>query len=279
MAGYAFFASPTLYAGQTITAGLFADAYNDQVVTVRLYIRTYGDGDRLYRRYGPETTLTPGQRADLAWRVPDTSGSPIAEVGVTVTSPGTVYLDFLTWHGTPDITLTRPSAEQTMWRRAWVDAVDHFDAGWPEAYRAIQDEGRGMVAQGTSDWQDYRASAQIGTTLAQAIGLAVRVQGLRRYYALLLDRDAGARLVKMLDTEHVLAEIDYAWDFDTPYQIALEICGSQLRAWINQALIFDLDDKEQPFGGGGVALICENGCLSTDAVHVVPVSREKESKA
>lgn len=283
MAGYTLLASPTLYSGQRLTAGLSADAQNGEPITLRLYIRTYGDGDQLYRRYGPETALPPGERADLTWRVPDTHGSPIAEVGIAVSGSSeqslTAYLDLLTWEGSPDITLARPSAAQTMWRRAWVDAVDHFDAHWPEAYRAIQDQGRGIVSQGTPDWRDYRVSAQIASPLAQAIGLGVRVQGLRRYYALLLDHHAGARLVKMRDTESILAETEYAWNFDTPYQIELEVCGSRLRAWINRALLFDVEDHDHPLTGGGIALLCEEGCLSTDVVRVVPVSRGRESEA
>lgn len=283
MEGYTLLASPTLYSGQWVTAGLSASADNGVPVTVRLYMHTYGDGDRLYAHYGPEVILAAGDRTALEWQIPDTNGSPIAEIGVAVGGTSeqelTVYLDFLTWDGAPNVRLSRPLADQAMWRRAWVDAVDHFDAQWPEAYRVIQDVGRGLLIQGTNDWKDYRASAQIRSPLAEAMGVGVRVQGLRRYYALLLIRHVGVRLIKMWDTERILAETDYAWDFDTCYEIELEVCGSRLRAWINQALIFDLVDADQPLSGGGVALICEEGCVSTDAVLVVPVSQGKESEA
>jgi ADP-ribosylglycohydrolase len=282
MAGYTLLASPTLYSGQEVTACLSAHEDNAAPLTVGLYIRVYGAGDRLERCGGPEAVLAPGEQATLVWRVPDTHGAPVAEIGVAVqssTTPATAYLDTLTWRGTPEITLARPAADQMMWRRAWVDAVDHFEAQWPEAYRPIQDHGRGMLSQGTADWHDYRASADIASPLAQAIGLGVRVQGLRRYYALLLDRTAGARLVKVCDTESVLAETAYDWSFNIPYAVALEACGPRLRAWIDGTLIFDVEDTDAPLPGGGVALICEDGCLSTDAVHVVPVSRTQESEA
>lgn len=282
MAGYPLLASPTLYPGQNVTAELSADADNAAPAIVRLALRTYGDGDQLYDCYGPGTLLAPGDRTKLDWRVPDTNGSPIAEVGVAVSGLGeqepTVYLDFLTWDGAPAVTLSRPPGDQSMWRRAWVDAVSHFDAQWPEAYRVIQDEGRGVLVQGTCDWKDYRATALIQSPLARTVGLGVRVQGLQRYYALLLCRDVGVQLVKMRDTEYILAETDYAWDFDTAYQVELEVCSSHLRAWINQVLIFDLVDADQPLSGGGVALLCEDGCVSTDAVHIAPVSQGKGSE-
>jgi hypothetical protein len=36
-----------------------------------------------------------------------------------------------------------------MWRRAWVDGVDQCETPYPETYRLIQNEGTGMVIQGT----------------------------------------------------------------------------------------------------------------------------------
>jgi ADP-ribosylglycohydrolase len=47
-----------------------------------------------------ESDLTPGTTQGVAWRVSDTDGAPIAEVGVELhapdAAPGSVYLDYLT---------------------------------------------------------------------------------------------------------------------------------------------------------------------------------------
>ena len=77
----------------------------------------------------------------------------------------------------------------TLWRRAWVDAVDHFEGRYFEAFRISQNEGRGVMAQGTRDWIDYSVTAEITPYLARNAGIAIRVQGLKRYYALLLGSD------------------------------------------------------------------------------------------
>jgi hypothetical protein len=97
--GYTLMASPTLYAGQTVRAGLEADAANNRAVTCRLYVQTYGADDRLVTTKGPETVMEPGAARELAWRIPDTGGEPIAAIGVEITAPqradGGLYLDYL----------------------------------------------------------------------------------------------------------------------------------------------------------------------------------------
>ncbi len=57
--------------------------------------------------------LLPGAEHDFAWLIPDTDGQPIAEIGVEIASgpraDGTVYLDYLTWDGVPEVTWARPA--------------------------------------------------------------------------------------------------------------------------------------------------------------------------
>jgi len=106
---YTLMASPTLYPGQVVRAAAEADTANSLPITCRLYLRRYGADDKLVRVYGPETKLAPGQRQDFEWRIADTGGQPIAEIGLELSSTqradGTVYLDCLTWDGEPDVVL------------------------------------------------------------------------------------------------------------------------------------------------------------------------------
>jgi len=274
MPGYQLLASPTLYPGQTVRAALTA---GDQALPLRarLFVRVYGAGDGLHALAGPERLFAPGERAELAWRVPDTGGAPIAEVGVELqpSAVGAVAeLDWLTWDGPPDVLLGRPADDSTMWRRAWVDAVDQFRPKWAEPYRVIKNHGTGLLSQGTEDWTDFRAETTATIALARRAGLALRVGGLRRWYALLLENDGAARLVKSRDGERVLAEtpIDYAPD--RPYHLAIEAVGPapRLRAWLDDRRLFDLTDETDPLPGGGVGLVVTDGCMGSEAVRVRP---------
>jgi len=287
--GYALLASPTLYPGQTVRAGVAADEGSSTPVTCRLYVRTYGAGDELVRAYGPQVVLEPGAEHEFEWRIPDTGGTPIADIGVEIGSDrradGTVYLDYLTWDGAPDVVLTRPETARpetarpetggTMWRRAWVNGVDSYNPRYPEPFRLVHNRGTGLLIQGTREWADYRVSADVTPHMVTAAGIGARVQGLRRYYALILCNGDKARLVKALDGDTVLAETGFSWRFDETHDLSLEVVGDRqggvrLRAWIDGQLTFEVQDTDRPLDGGGVALICEEGRTATQSVAVRP---------
>ena len=277
MPGYELLASPTLYPGQTVRAVVGTAVGNSAPLECRLFVQVYGDRDLLTLIPGPGRVVTPGGRADLVWLIPDTGGAPIAEIGIEVVAIGgeaTAYLDSLTWDGAPDLTLGRPKVSGELWRRAWVNGVDQFEGRWPEPYRIVKNEGTGLISQGTADWVDYRAEATITVYLAQAAGLAVRVGGLRRWYALLLGDDSVARLVKARDGETTLAEAPFARQLDRPYALTLEATGTtpHLRAWIDGAVLFDLTDDGDPLPSGGVGLVVREGCLGSEAVRISPIA-------
>jgi ADP-ribosylglycohydrolase len=282
MRGYELFASPTLYPGQSLHAVVQADPNNEAPVTGQLCLHVYQPDDEVQVVMGPETQITPGETAELNWTLDDPHRQPIARVGVQLSkssSGGTVYLDWLNWDGCPDVDLTCPgerprrwSSRRPMWLRAWINAVDHFDPWHQRAFDLIQNRGRGMVSQGTREWTDYVVSAQVYVYVANAVGLAARVQGLQRYYAILLCNDGKARLVKVLDGETVLAEMDFAIEHEHSYDLKLEVRGTRLRAWIDSQEVWDVEDTDHPLDSGAVGLICEEGRIGTDLVTVRPAA-------
>ncbi|MCC7494549.1 MAG: ADP-ribosylglycohydrolase family protein [Fimbriimonadaceae bacterium] len=270
MAGYGVLASPTLYPGQTVTAAIAAPASNPQPLTVGLQLRHYETGDRLAICRATPVELLPGASVELAWRVPDLGGRPIAEIGLemasTVPASGTVLLDWLTWSGTPEVTL-RPVADCPAATAAWINGLDHSG----ELPRLVQNEGLGLLLQGTREWTDYRASTTITPHLCGCCGLAVRAQGMRRWYALLLDPTAGeVRLEKCLHDRHVLARQPLELPYDQPYQLTLEVSGNRLRGTVNGDTVLCASEL-LPLTGGAVAVILEEGRAAADAVRVEPL--------
>ena len=157
-----------------------------------------------------------------------------------------------------------------MWHRAWVDAVDSVDFRPPDTYWMAQNRGVGLLIQGTRDWRDICVSAQVRSYLAEAIGVAVRVQGLERYYALTLERDGMARLIKALDGAHILAEVGFPWELNRAYDLSLAVEGQRLWAHIDGEPIFDLYDQDSPLESGALALVCRRGYLISGPVRVRP---------
>jgi len=285
--GYALMASPTLYPGQTVRAAVTADAANGQAVTCNLYIHFYGAEDKLVIRRSSTVTVAAGERHEFHWPIEALDGAPIANVGLEISSnqrtDGALYLDYLTWDSTPDITLKRPDyvvnadrrtatgLPSNMWRLAWVNGMDQYDWWWPEAYRLVQNEGRGLLIQGTRNWQDYQVESTVTLHLANCAGIAVRVQGMRRYYALLLCNGGKARLVKALDGDQVLAEANFAWTLGGTYTFTLRVQGHCLEAAIDGNLLFTVEDNDRPLASGGVAFVCEAGRIMSEAMIVRPV--------
>lgn len=287
--GYKLLASPTLYTGQSLKARVSASPDNTKLIHCTLYVRPYVAADELGIIRAESVRLAPGEGQTLTWTVPDTQSSPIAFVGLELRgkrgASGTVYLDYLTWDGAPDIVLNRPpfkvpenkrsTPESLMWKRAWVNGLDHKDRietldFWPEPDRLIQNRGRGLISQGTKDWTDYQVTARMTPHLCRAGGVAVRVQGMRRYYAFLCDAES-MKLVRSFDEDEILAEAPSGWTFGVPYELNLKVKGHKLTASVNGEVVLEATDETKQLTGGGIALICEEGRIGCDHVEVRPI--------
>ena len=274
---YQLLACPTLYSGQVVECRLEADSHGKHVA-VRLYASVYDERDELEQIYGDRHELLPGGVAVLTWRVPDTDGYPIFEVGLEIETrersgvDGVIYLDYLTWSGAPRTVLRRPDDNlSTMWKHAWVNNVSHFQTRW-EGLRVSNGAGMGFIAQGSRDWKDYRVSSEITPLLAEAWGLAARVQGRERYYAVMFDKTHGgcAKLIKRVHDETVLASDRFSWQLDQRYIVDLQVEGNEIQAFVDGHQILEFTDAQPlPLTGGGVGLVVDTGSISTRAVHVM----------
>jgi hypothetical protein len=254
-----------------VHAALFAAESNPKAVEAGIQLQSYGSQDKLVTIQGPRQILLPGETIQLEWQVPDLDGAPIAEVGVFLSSDepseGVVHLDYLSWNGLPIVTFRRPSESGRMWKRQWINAADGFENEFGEAFRVIQNRGRGLVITGTREWTDYSVRARITPHLAKAFGLAICVQGLERYYGLLLSNLNTIKLMKRLDGERVLAEKAFDWKYEESYDLRIAIKGGQISVMVDREM-FKVEDSDHPLSGGGIALICEEGYISTQEVLV-----------
>jgi ADP-ribosylglycohydrolase len=283
MKEYELIASPTLYTGQTVYAHLTSSVENSDAVEVALFLSYYNADDLPEMISAHPQRLNPGESGELEWEVPTIYGCPIFRIGIEIhgleddaSTDGSVYLDYLDWNGAPDVIFTRPPGRTLpefpiLYRRAWANAVDHWDHWWQQTFRIIKNKGRGMISTGTRQWTDYSVTAQVTAAKFCAGGIAARVQGLQRFYALLLVEENRVQLLKALDGDHILAECTFEWEIWKPYQLRLEVCGNQLRGWINSELLFDIEDEFAPLMSGGVALVVDQGHLAAPQVCVGPL--------
>lgn len=278
MQGYELIACPTLYSGQLIEAEV--SSYTE--CTVNPFIRYYQEDEQIAQIKGPAVKLSPSDASTVInWKIPDTKGLPIVYVGfhIETETAGTVLLHYLDWKETPSVTFSRPKSLPTgssfeSWRRAWVDAVDVWQLLFPESFRISQNQGRGLLYQGTTEWKDYVVDSAISISSASAAGVATRIQGLRRYYGLLLEKGNRAKLVKVIGRETVLAEIPFEWEQEHDYELRLEVIGFHIRAWINNTLLFEFEDSDHELYGGAAGFLIECGHLKSESLSISPCSAE-----
>ena len=160
----------------------------------------------------------------------------------------------------------------SLWRSAWVNGVDHFDSPSPsEPFRLIQDHGTGMLIQGCREWTDYRIASTLTVHLAESAGIAARVQGMERYYALLLGKGNRLRLVKALDGRSILQEAEFPWSFGQPFTLGLTAEGNRLQATIDGRELFSVMDTDRPLMEGAVGFVCTEGRVGAGALEVTAI--------
>jgi ADP-ribosylglycohydrolase len=283
--GYHLEASPSLYGGQTIRARVTAGADFPAGGTVALYVGRYGAGElpapSRELLVGPGKPLAPGEPTLLEWTLPPGDGRPIFQVGLEIGSAGqsersggAVYLDWLDWSGSPRVAWGAPAGALPASRRAWVDALSLMTGRQGSMYTLIANEGRGMAITGRRDWANYTVGATLRPHMAAAIGLAGYVQGLERYYALVLHEHGALRLLKRgpgaaaSTAEVVLAERPERWELDRPYRFELQFRAGTINARLDGDLAFSVTDVDQPLAEGAIGLLVAAGRADVDEVEV-----------
>ena len=248
-AHYKLMASPRIFPGQTVFAHV-----SDPAAT--LYLGYYGEDDEAcYVDLDGSGSVVPALPG------------PIFEIGVRLQADTTLELDHIGWYGNPDTLFERPKHKGVMWRRAWVDGVDPL-FGWSEMFRLVQNEGLGLISQGTREWQDYSVTADVTPHLVARAGVAARVQGLTRFYALLVTNQQKVQLVRSVHEQTVLAEADFAWSFGETLNMTLTVQGNALVGEINGAVVLEASDAS--LDAGAIGLVVEQGRTATHQIQVRP---------
>ena len=146
--------------------------------------------------------------------------------------------------------------------------VSHFNfvtQDGPPMTELCHDLGPGVLVTGTTDWADYTFAADLCLHMADAAGLIVRYQGLRRYLAL-VQRGGKLQLVRQYHGETVLAEIPHTWATDAFHRLAVTCHGAHITATLDGAPLFSVKEPALPHGGAG--FLCDMGKIGFRAAAV-----------
>ncbi len=262
--GYVLVANPTLYPGHVVRARVAA---GKDGVRGRMFLGHYNAEDETDIVWGPELNLRAEETREISWQIPDTEGFPIHQIGFELESGG-MHLDWLTWSGVP--TASFPILPGTMAARAWAKSVDRFEHVRDRYDYLCHNEGTGLLTHGARDWKDYRVDCRITPKMAVSAGVAVRVQGLRRYYAVVFADPGQVRIEKILDGRQVLAQTSFPWENFEDYHVEVEAVGDRIRVWIDGRLTLSAVDSKDPMLGGAFGFLVEEGCMGAGTPRVMP---------
>ncbi|ORY28942.1 ADP-ribosylation/Crystallin J1 [Naematelia encephala] len=281
-AHYPLMSSPLVYTGQKVTASIRSGKLSGPV-EVRLRLKAFNSDDELVPIDSDAfVVLVPGDSRlhQLEWVLPEIVGSyPIGELGVVITSgdgrAGQVWLDRLAWHGEPNLTVKRPATKalgkpNRFWDYQWVQGVDHWMPFSKSTIFIGQDRGEGIASYGTRDWANYRVTVKdVSVKIGGPCGVAVRVQGLRRYYALLFVPKGWVALVKVLDNQRIeLARAEFNWTVDEKYEVTLEAVGPSIKGSVGGVR---LEAQDSQLADGALGVVATDGAMSTGSIRVQPV--------
>ncbi|KAL4765762.1 ADP-ribosylglycohydrolase family protein [Aspergillus foveolatus] len=276
---YSFSASPLLYPGQTISAKFLSDVEPGSSAKVGLRVQAYGEDDSIKILDGPSISARSGSLQSLSWTVPDeTDGRPLQRVGLCIQSTGpgsvngTIWLDSLRWDGSPRLVLRRPSTQPGQaWHLSWINNMSkiHPDIS-SHSLVLSQSHGEGIAVYGARDWTNYRILVpKLKVSMGAPVGVAVRVQGLNRYYALLLIEGRRVALVKAKDEQRItLASVSFDWRVDGEYDFALEADGTSICGKVQGIEINASDDQ---YSEGGIGLVVTEGAICVDSIEISPL--------
>ncbi|MCA9966117.1 MAG: ADP-ribosylglycohydrolase family protein [Anaerolineales bacterium] len=260
LSGYEPVGSPSLYAGQTVRLRLTNAGAGETAVSLFIKSQTSEVSKT-------SEVFLSGETREWEWVVPSTGGWPITAVGLAGQN-GLLHLDWLTWAGTAVGPLHPPADQPRYWQRAWVDGMDNWGAFFREPFRLSHFQGRGVLAYGAAEWDDYVVCATMGVNQAAAAGIAARVQGMRRYVALLFT-PGKLQLVQRFDrVETVLAEVDFHWQNGRSYNLRLEAAGRTLRGWVDGDLLLTTDTVDNRLLYGGTGFVLEEGHLVGEGMEI-----------
>ncbi|OTB03191.1 hypothetical protein M426DRAFT_12778 [Hypoxylon sp. CI-4A] len=271
-------------------------------VQVALIVKVYSPKDKLETCRGLPTLLSSGDSTVLRYMVPARKGGrPTQAVGIAITSaPGfngkmsaNISLKYLRWSGIPDFTLKPVDSSvgpAIFYKQSFVNGADTFDSSG-EKFIVAQDQGEGIVSYGTREWVDYKAVFKdFIINKGGPCGVAVRVRGLNRYYALLFmddddDDDDGddsdtynnnsssyypkrVALVKALDDQRIeIASAKFDWMLDTPFTITTQVEGDEFRVEVSDV---QLRNRDTQYPGGGIGVVATDGSVFVGSIDVGP---------
>jgi len=259
-----------LYSGMKVKVTGKAASISKNKAKLRLFVRFYDAETEkpTVMAYSESMTVTDMDKFQIDMKIPDTKGWPVKDFGFEIIgknkAAGQIFINEVYFKGKPKFTFSEKIPLDNYGQPlAWTIDADGIrqhpfsdDPPDKKIHRFIKNQGRGCIATGNSDWQNYTFESLVNVHMADKAGIMVRYQGLERYIALVQSK-GKLQLIKRLYKDHILAEINCPWKSDELHKLKLVCKGEQITAWCDSKKVFEEIDTD--LGCGGVGFLFENG--------------------
>jgi len=273
--GYGIMGTPRIYSGMVVrTSGSGGKGATGAML--RLYVRVLKEEGREELLFSKSIALREDQSFQLRWKLPDTGGRPIQDLGMEITSSepveGKVFWDALWIQGAPELAFPlevfRPVKGTVP---GWISHYDLCRGCFPneaeDLVRFGKNEGMGICVTGTRDWRDYVIEARLNVQLASRAGLLFRYQGLRRYLAVSKNQET-LQLISQYHGEEVLDETPCRWGQEELHLVKAVLQGSKVQVFLDGEQV--LTGKDTSLRCGGAGIFFEEGMLGVRDLKIGP---------
>ncbi|MEG1461634.1 MAG: hypothetical protein RSC48_00870, partial [Anaerorhabdus sp.] len=187
----------------------------------------------------------------------------------------TIIVDYVTYYGNPNVKyettfemspnyLTGHAAPT--WYKAFTtttneSAVDHLST-----FCVSSTKENGLLYIGNREWKDYSCISTLIPVRSKSSGIIFRMQGLRKYYAFILEENQ-AKIIKVLNKKtEVLVAKEFIFDEYDEILTCVQVVGNLINvSYNNQELWCHDDDLES----GGCGFVVSVGTMMVKGLEIV----------
>lgn len=269
--GYELVQSPPIFPGQWLETKLILN----EKIHGKFFVEIV-NGEEKIERIKSESLLFENE-VTTRWRIPSNKGYPIISVGLEFENKAQeiIIVDYFTYYGNPNVKY------ETTFEMSPNYLTGHVAPTWYKAFTTTTNESavdhlstfcvsstkeNGLLYIGNREWKDYSCISTLIPVRSKSSGIIFRMQGLRKYYAFILEENQ-AKIIKVLNKKtEVLVAKEFIFDEYDEILTCVQVVGNLINvSYNNQELCCHDDDLES----GGCGFVVSVGTMMVKGLEIV----------
>lgn len=270
--GYDLIQSPSVFPGQTIEAKLIIPKGN---IMGRFFIEIV-NGEEKIEKIKSDLLIFESEQ-NYQWRIPEARGYPIITIGIEFENvhKEEIIIQYMNTFGNPAIhyeTTFAMSPEYLTghvaptWYKAFTSTSNENTVDHLSTFCISSTQDNGLLYIGNRDWKNYTITTTLILVRSKNCGILFRVQGLRKYYALLFE-EYCVKIIRVINDEiKVMASHEYIWNEYDEIKTKITIKNDDIQVqWESEKM----ECKDSELMCGGCGFITSAGTMMVKGLEVI----------